>query len=57
MLAQTKIIAAAQQDFTQREIKARYLQIAATLAIPLAAAAWRAIGRVLSGRREERDFE
>lgn len=57
MLEQTRIIAAAQQDFTAREVKARYLQIAATLAIPLAAAAWRAVGRVLAGRREERDFE
>lgn len=57
MLEQTKIIAAAQQDFTDREVRARYLQIAATLAIPVAAAAWRAVGRVLAGRREERDFE
>jgi hypothetical protein len=49
MLAQSTAIAKAQEDFTRRESMARWVQIGATLSIPLAAAVWRAIFR--SGRR------
>ena len=55
MLTQTSAIAAAQQDFTQRESLQRWFQIAATLAIPLSAAIWRAIFR--GGRGSAKDFE
>lgn len=57
MLAQTKAMVASQLDYAQREVQQKWIQIAATLAIPLAAAAWRALGRALSGRRATRDFE
>jgi hypothetical protein len=55
MLTQTSAIAAAQQDFTSRESLQRWFQIAATLAIPLSAAIWRAIFR--GGKGSTRDFE
>lgn len=45
MLSQTSAIAAAQQEFTKRESLQRWIQIGATLAIPLSAAIWRAIFR------------
>lgn len=45
MLSTNQAILAAQQEFTKREQMARYVQIAATLSIPLAAAVWRLIFR------------
>jgi hypothetical protein len=45
MLANVKGVRAAQEDFTRRESLQRWFQIAATLAIPLSAAVWRAIFR------------
>lgn len=57
MLAQTKLMVASQQDYAAREVQQKWIQIGATLLIPLSAAVWRAIGRLLAGRRSSRDFE
>lgn len=57
MLEQTQLMVASQQDYAQREVQQKWIQIGATLAIPLAAAGWRALGRALSGRRAARDYE
>lgn len=54
-LAQLKTIAAAQTEFTRRESLQRWIQIGATLSIPLAGAIWRAIFR--SGGRRGSDIE
>lgn len=45
MLSTSQRIAAAQEEFTKRESLQRWIQIGATLAIPLSAAIWRAIFR------------
>lgn len=54
-LAELKTISAAQVAFTKREAQQRWVQIAATVSIPLFAAVWRAIFR--GGRTSSKDFE
>jgi hypothetical protein len=45
MLSEVQGVRAAQEEFTRREGLQRWIQIGATLAIPLSAAIWRAIFR------------
>lgn len=45
MLSEVQGVRAAQDEFTRRESLQRWIQIGATLAIPLSAAIWRAIFR------------